>query len=112
MHQRICKLEAARYDLEKRKERQEYDLKELNERQRQIARNKALKKGLDPDSATSSRHPVSPTKRDMFLARDQFKAPREWGEMVLKHQISEDAYFYLHDETYTQFLVNSMLFWQ
>lgn len=59
MHNRITKLEAARYDLEKRKDRQEYDLKELNERQRQMHRNKALKKGLNPDEAASSRHPVS-----------------------------------------------------
>jgi len=57
MHARITKLEAARYDLEKRKDRQEYDLKELNERQRQMHRNKALKKGLNPDEAASSRHP-------------------------------------------------------
>ncbi|VDP26544.1 unnamed protein product [Soboliphyme baturini] len=58
LHQRICRLEAEKYDLEKRGERQDYDLKELNERQRQIARNKAMKKGLDPDEVANSRHPV------------------------------------------------------
>jgi len=52
----IIKLETEKYDLEERQKRQEYDLKELNERQRQINRNKALKKGLDPESL-SGKHP-------------------------------------------------------
>jgi len=43
--------------MEKRRDRQEYDLKELNERQRQISRNKALKKGLSPDEVANSPHP-------------------------------------------------------
>lgn len=45
----IVQLESDKYDLEERQKRQDYDLKELNERQRQINRNKALKKGLDPE---------------------------------------------------------------
>lgn len=53
MHARISKLEATKYDLEKRSERQAYDLKELGERQRQMNRNKAVKKGLDPDAVAA-----------------------------------------------------------
>lgn len=45
LHDRIVKLEGEKYDLEKRNDRQEYDLKELGERQKQAARNKALKRG-------------------------------------------------------------------
>lgn len=52
----VVKLETEKYDLEERQKRQDYDLKELNERQRQINRNKALKKGLDPE-ALQGRHP-------------------------------------------------------
>lgn len=57
LHSRISRLEGVKYDLEKRRDRQEYDLKELNERQRQISRNKALKKGLNPDEVANSPHP-------------------------------------------------------
>uniref|UniRef100_A0A914YQC8 Troponin T n=1 Tax=Panagrolaimus superbus TaxID=310955 RepID=A0A914YQC8_9BILA len=58
LHDRICKLEGEKYDLEKRAERQEYDLKELNERRLQAARSKAIEKGIDPVEAENSDHPV------------------------------------------------------
>jgi troponin T len=57
LHTRITRLEGQKYDMEKRRDRQEYDLKELNERQRQISRNKAMKKGLNPDEVANSPHP-------------------------------------------------------
>lgn len=56
-HARICKLEADRYDLEMRQKAQEYDLKELQDRQSQAARNAALKMGLDAEEAAKSKHP-------------------------------------------------------
>jgi len=54
--EKIVTLESDKYDLEERQKRQDYDLKELAERQRQINRNKALKKGLDPE-ALSGKYP-------------------------------------------------------
>uniref|UniRef100_T1INX9 Troponin T n=1 Tax=Strigamia maritima TaxID=126957 RepID=T1INX9_STRMM len=55
--EQVCQLETEKYDLEERQKRQDYDLKELGERQRQINRNKALKKGLDPESLTGKYPP-------------------------------------------------------
>ncbi|CAD6188839.1 unnamed protein product [Caenorhabditis auriculariae] len=79
LHQRICKLEADKYDLEKRHERQAYDLKELNERQRQVARHAALKKGIDPAEASNSRYPAKVqivSKYDRQIDRRNFRERR------------------------------------
>jgi troponin T len=58
LHARIVKLESEKYDLEKRKDRQEYDMKELGERQRQAARQKALDTGVDPTEVENTNFPV------------------------------------------------------
>merc|ERR1711921_71695 len=53
---RIVKLETEKYDLEMRMNRQDYDIRELKERQKQQLRQKAIKKGLDPEALTG-KHP-------------------------------------------------------
>jgi len=57
LHATIMKMEGERYDLEQRTHRQEYDLKELHERELQNQRNKALKAGIDPVEAGNLKHP-------------------------------------------------------
>lgn len=52
----IISLESDKYDLEEERKRQEYHLKELTERQKQINKNKALKMGLDLEDL-SGKHP-------------------------------------------------------
>ena len=53
---KIVTLESEKYDLEEKMKRQDYDLRELTERQKQINRQKALKKGIDPAEA-EGKHP-------------------------------------------------------
>merc|ERR1712080_390816 len=53
----IVRLETEKYDLEERQKRQDYDLKELKERQKQQLRQKAMKKGLDPEASLVNTHP-------------------------------------------------------
>merc|ERR1711951_160198 len=52
----IVQLETDKYDFEQRKVTQDYELKELKERQKVQLRQKALKKGLDPE-ALIGKHP-------------------------------------------------------
>merc|ERR1712029_327786 len=54
----IIQLETDKYDYEQRKVTQELDLKELKERQKAQLRQKALKKGLDPDAFTGKYPPM------------------------------------------------------
>merc|ERR1719414_2448970 len=53
----IVRLETDKYDYEERQKRQDYDLKELKERQKQQLRQKAMKKGLDPEALTGKYPP-------------------------------------------------------
>merc|ERR1712183_913980 len=53
----IIQLETDKYDYEQRKLTQELDLKELKERQKAQLRQKALKKGMDPDAFTGKYPP-------------------------------------------------------
>merc|ERR1719220_3450949 len=53
----ILTLETDKYDYEQRQLAQDYELKELKERQKIQLRNKAIKKGLDPEAFTG-KHPL------------------------------------------------------
>ena len=53
----IVQLETDKYDYEQRKVTQDYELQELKERQKAQLRQKALKKGLDPDAFTGKYPP-------------------------------------------------------
>merc|ERR1711953_1430712 len=55
--QTIVRLETEKYDLQERQKRQDYDLKELKERQKQQLRQKAMKKGPDPEALTGKYPP-------------------------------------------------------
>merc|ERR1719348_2613863 len=50
----IVVLETDKYDYEQRQLDQDYEFKELAERQKLQLRNKAIKKGLDPESFTGA----------------------------------------------------------
>merc|ERR1711936_1122516 len=53
----IVELETDKYDYEQRHKEQDYEFKELKERQKLQQRNKAIKKGLDPESFTGAHPP-------------------------------------------------------
>merc|ERR1712200_276685 len=65
-----------------RQKRQDYDLKELKERQKAQLRAKALKKGLDPEALTGKYPPKIRmySKYDEFSKRPAKKLPKWFGE--------------------------------
>ncbi|CAD5221506.1 unnamed protein product [Bursaphelenchus xylophilus] len=81
LHARILKLESDKYDLEKRHERQDYDLKELNERTSQAARKKAIAMGVEAEEAeASSGGVVRPPKINVASKYDRRVDHRGYGD--------------------------------
>merc|ERR1712071_348585 len=72
----ILALETDKYDYEQRHMNQDYEFKELNERQKIQLRNKAVKKGLDPESFTGSH----PPKIRMFSKYERRTDTRTYGD--------------------------------
>merc|ERR1719391_597214 len=72
----IVVLETDKYDYEQRQLDQDYEFKELAERQKLQLRNKAIKKGLDPESFTQ-KHP--PTIH-MFSKYERRTDTRTYGD--------------------------------
>ena len=72
----IVNLETDKYDFEQRHAEQDYEFKELNERQKIQLRNKAIKKGLDPESYTGAH----PPKIRMFSKYERRTDTRTYGD--------------------------------
>merc|ERR1712110_313375 len=99
----IVRLETEKYDLEERQKRQDYDLKELKERQKQQLRQKAMKKGLDPEALTGK----YPPKIRMYSKYERRTDTRtyedrrklyEGGWQVLYSEVLEKDWKEKHDE--------------
>merc|ERR1712177_5228 len=72
----IVVLETDKYDYEQRQLDQDYEFKELAERQKLQLRNKAIKKGLDPESFTGAH----PPKIHMFSKYERRTDTRSYGD--------------------------------
>merc|ERR1740128_1166620 len=72
----ILVLETEKYDYEQRHIDQDYEFKELKERQKLQLRNKAIKKGLDPESFTGAH----PPKIHMFSKYERRTDTRTYGD--------------------------------
>merc|ERR1712026_26911 len=72
----IVTLETDKYDYEQRKLDQDYEMKELQERQKLQMRNKAIKKGLDPEAFCGAH----PPRIHMFSKYERRTDTRTYGE--------------------------------
>merc|ERR1712048_1550808 len=88
----IVRLETEKYDLEERQKRQGYDLKELKERQKQQLRQKAMKKGLDPEALTGK----YPPKIRMYSKYERRTDTRTYED---RRKLYEGGWIVLYSET-------------
>merc|ERR1712241_1381404 len=72
----IVELETDKYDYEQRRVDQDYELKELNERKKLQLRNKAIKKGLDPEAFCGAH----PPRIHMFSKYERRTDTRTYGD--------------------------------
>merc|ERR1712112_674067 len=89
--------------LEERQKRQDYDLKELKERQKQQLRAKALKKGLDPEALTGKYPPkirmyYKYERRTDTRSYDDRKKMYEGGWEVVRAEHLEAAWKEKYDD--------------
>merc|ERR1719511_609106 len=78
----ILSLETEKYDCEQRRVNQDYELKELKERQKVQLRQKAAKKGLDPEAFTGKYPPrmrEGLTQGLTQIGRASTKAAGKWS---------------------------------
>merc|ERR1712217_966795 len=99
----IVRLETEKYDLEERQKRQDYDLKELKERQKQQLRQKAMKKGLDPEALTGKYPPKirmysKYERRTDTRTYEDRKKLYEGGWTVLYSEVLEKDWKEKHDD--------------
>merc|ERR1712226_929310 len=88
----IVRLETEKYDLEERQKRQDHDLKELKERQKQQLRQKAMKKGLDPEALTGK----YPPKIRMYSKYERRTDTRTYED---RRKLYEGGWIVLYSET-------------
>merc|ERR1712180_564408 len=93
---RIVKLKQEKYDLEMRMNRQDYDIRELRERQKQQLRQKALKKGLDPEALTGKHPPKIQTASKFERRTDR----RTYDD---KKKLFEGGWYDVHKEEMERF---------
>merc|ERR1712190_187430 len=99
----IVRLETEKYDLEEKQQRQNYDLKELKERQKQQLRQKAMKKGLDPEALTQKYPPKirmysKYERRTDTRTYEDRKKLYEGGWTVLYSEVLEKDWKEKHDD--------------
>merc|ERR1719384_687465 len=99
----IVQLETEKYDFQQRQMSQEQELNELRERQKAILRQKALKKGMDPEAFTE-KHPPQIRMYSKYERRtdtrtyDDRKKLYEGGWEVVRAEHLESAWKEKYDE--------------